>query len=167
MVKSITLSSGRKCQVDDEDYDLLSLTKWSDDSRGYAIRRAINPDGTGTTEKMHRIITSAKQGEIVDHINGLPWDNRKENLRIVTNRQNTRNSKLKSTNKSGYKGVAVYKNGKWSAQITVNYRKIHLGIFEDAEEAAMVYNNAATEHFGEYARLNLMSDIARHAAKLA
>ena len=166
MVKSTTLSSGRKCQVDDEDYHILSITKWADDSNGYAIRSAITPEGVKTTEKMHRIIMQAKPGEIVDHINGCPWDNRKENLRIVTDQENARNSKMYSTNKSGYKGVAVYKNGRWTAQITVDYRKIHLGVFDDAEEAAIAYNDAATQHFGEYARLNLLSDIARHAAKL-
>ena len=166
MVKKITLSSGKQCLVDDEDFNILSVTRWSDDSNGYAIRHTKTAEGLKTTEKMHRIIMQAKPGEIVDHINGCPWDNRKENLRIVTDKENARNSKLYNTNKSGYKGVAVYKNGRWTAQITVNYRKLHLGVYDDVEEAAEAYNEAAIEHFGEYARLNLLSDIARHAAKL-
>lgn len=166
MVKYITLSNGRECLVDDDDFEYLSKTKWHDDSRGYAIRGAVREDGVRTTEKMHRIIINAEKGKLVDHINGLPWDNRKENLRIVTDTQNARNTKMYNTNKSGYKGVAVYNGKKWTAQITVNYRKLHLGVFEDAKVAAEVYNDAAVEHFGEYAKLNLLSDIARHADKL-
>lgn len=166
MVKHITLSSGRQCLVDASDYEWLTVTKWSDDSDGYAVRSATREDGGKTTEKMHRLIIGAKRGETVDHINGTPWDNRRENLRIVTDSQNARNTKIYSTNKSGFKGVAVYKKDKWTAQITVNYRKLHLGVFVDAEEAAEVYNDAAIEHFGEYAKLNLLSDIARHADKL-
>jgi len=154
MTKYIPLVGGINVLVDDDDYEWASKTKWSDDKRGYAVRHALKADGTKTTEKMHRLIISAKPGEQVDHINGIPWDNRKENLRIVTNRQNSANKNYYSTNKSGYKGVAVYKKGKWTAQITVDYKKKHLGVFECKHEAAKVYNKAALEYFGEFAKLN-------------
>lgn len=154
MVKIIKLSSGRDCLVDDEDYDWLSKTKWSDDSNGYAIRRKYKSK-RNTTEKMHRLILGAKPGEIVDHINGNPSDNRRCNLRIVSDKQNARNTKTYSTNKTGYKGVAVVKcSRRYSAQITVNYRKIHLGMFDCPKDAAKAYNEAAIKHFGEFARLN-------------
>jgi hypothetical protein len=151
LTKYIPLSSGKNAIVDDDDYEWLSVTKWADDSSGYAIRKV---KGKTTTEKMHRLIIDVKEGEHVDHINGIPWDNRKENLRIATARQNAANKGPYSTNKSGYKGVAVYKNGRWTAQITVNYRKLHLGCFDDPKEAALAYNEAAIAHFGEYAKLN-------------
>jgi hypothetical protein len=155
MSKFIPLSGGKRTAiVDDDDYLWLTTTKWSDDKLGYAVRHKRKEDGSDTTEKMHRLIMKAKAGEQVDHVNGIPWDNRKENLRIVNNSQNSANKKAYSTNKSGYKGVAVYKKNKWTAQITVNYRKIHLGVFECKHEAAEVYNVAALKYFGEYARLN-------------
>jgi hypothetical protein len=155
LAKYIPLSSGKYAIVDDEDYEWLSQTKWSDDSRGYAIRKV---KGKKTTEKMHRLIMGAKEGEQVDHINGIPWDNRKSNLRIVNNAQNSANRGPYSTNKTGYKGVAVYKNGKFTAQITVNYKKIHLGVFDNPVDAARAYNEAAKKYFGEYAKLNPIDD---------
>ena len=155
MTKYIPLSSGKYAIVDDEDYEWLNETKWADDSRGYAIRKV---KGKRTTEKMHRLILNAKDGEVVDHINRIPWDNRKENLRIATTGQNSANKGPYATNKSGYKGVAVFNKGRWTAQITVNYRKIHLGVFDDPKEAAMVYNEAAIKYFGEYAKLNEIKD---------
>jgi hypothetical protein len=156
LVGYITLSKGNKAIVDDEDYEYLTQTKWSDDSHGYAIRHAFNIEGIPTTEKMHRIIMNAEPHQQVDHINGIPWDNRKSNLRLVTNAQNSANKDRYSTNKSGYKGVAVYNKGRWTAQITVNYRKIHLGCFDDPKEAALAYNEAAVKYFGEYAKLNVV-----------
>lgn len=137
--------------MDKEDYGWVSKTSWSDDGRGYAVRKVR---GKNTTEKMHRIIIGAKKGELVDHINGNPSDNRKDNLRIVKSTENARNTRMYSTNKTGYKGVAKYKNGRYTAQITVNYKKIHLGVFDCKEEAAKAYNIAAKKYFGEYARAN-------------
>lgn len=151
MTKFITLSSGIKALVDDDDYEWLSKTRWSDDSCGYAIRKV---QGKNTTEKMHRLIMNAKPHEQVDHLNGIPWDNRKENLRLVSNELNSRNKGKYSSNKTGYKGVAVYKQGRYTAQITVNYRKKHLGVFDDPKEAALAYNEAAVKYFGEFAKLN-------------
>lgn len=158
MVKKIILSSGRECLVDADDFAWVSETRWSDDSRGYAIRAKVNDDGTRTTEKMHRLIIGAKDGELVDHINGNPSDNRKANLRIVDDKTNARNTNIYNTNKSGYKGVAVHKNGKYTAQITVNYKKIHLGVFNCPKEGARAYNKAAKNYFGKYAKLNEITD---------
>lgn len=56
---------------------------------------------------------------------------------------------------SRYKGVFWYARDKrWAAKIKVTGKQIHLGYFDDEEEAAQTYNEAALEHFGEYARLN-------------
>lgn len=153
-MKIIKLSSGKECLVDTEDFEWLSKTKWSDDGDGYAIRYFINKCGKKTTEKMHRLIIGARNDEQVDHINGIPSDNRKMNLRIVTNQQNSRNKNKYNTNKTGYKGVAIYKKDKFTAQITHNYKKIHLGVFDNVSEAALAYNKAAKLYFGEYAKLN-------------
>jgi len=72
---------------------------------------------------------------VVDHINRNTLDNRRKNLRIVTIQDNLRNQK-RPNNKTGYTGVAVHKQtGKYTAQIKVNYKKIHLGIFKTIEEA--------------------------------
>ena len=105
----------------------------------------------------HRLITSAQKGQFVDHINGNTLDNRLENLRLCSNTQNVRNSKIPKTNTTGYKGINyVPRNPKkpWSARIAVNGKGKHLGYFKTKEEAALAYNKAASLYYGEFAKLN-------------
>jgi hypothetical protein len=102
---------------------------------------------------MHRVILNAPKGLMVDHINHDTLDNRKENLRIVTNQQNTFNQKLKN-HSSKYKGVTWNSNSeKWCARIRHN-KPIYLGLFKDEKEAGMAYNEGAKKYFGEFALLN-------------
>jgi hypothetical protein len=61
-----------------------------------------------------------------------------------------------SRKSSKYRGVSWHKNrNKWAAEITYDGKKHHLGVFEDEEEAARVYDRAAKVHKGERAQLNL------------
>lgn len=88
----------------------------------------------------------------IDHINGNPIDNRVCNLRVATHKQNLRNSRRRSDNTSGFKGV--YRHGKrWRAKINVDGRQIHLGTFDEKEAGHIAYAKAAAQHFGEFARL--------------
>ena len=65
------------------------------------------------------------------------------------------NSKRRSDNTSGYKGVGWNKKSKkYAAYIRVNKKNIHLGFFDDPVIAAQRYDEMAAEHFGEFARLN-------------
>jgi hypothetical protein len=73
--------------------------------------------------------------ELLDHINQNTSDNRICNLRILTNQQNQFNTKSK--------GYTWYKrDNKWLAQITINQKNIHLGYFNNKEEAHQAYLNA-------------------------
>ena len=103
---------------------------------------------------MHRLIASAHGFDEcleIDHINGIPYDNRKENLRSVTHMQNMQNVKMYSTNKSGYKGVYC-ENHKWKANIRINAKQIYLGSFDTYEAAVQARKNAETKYYGEYLR---------------
>lgn len=93
----------------------------------------------------------------VDHINGNTLDNRKENLRIVTHSQNTKN-RTKSKNKtSKFKGVNFCKRSKkWRVRIKVEYKSINLGYYTNEIEAAIAYNKAAKKYFGKYAKPNVI-----------
>jgi hypothetical protein len=62
---------------------------------------------------------------------------------------NTANSKPQGTRK--YKGVHKHHN-KWRSLIGFNGKSIHLGLFDTPEQAAIAYNNKATELFGEYCK---------------
>lgn len=89
----------------------------------------------------------------VDHINGKRSDNRFANLRVATNSENARNSRIRTNNACGYKGVHFKKRlNKFVAQINVDGRVQHLGVFGTAADAHAAYWNAAKEHFGEFAR---------------
>ena len=81
-----------------------------------------------------------------------PFNNQKSNLRYATRSQNKANA-IQCTGKAGYRGVTKHRD-RWAAQITVNKRHIHLGVFLTREEAAEAYNLGAIKYFGEFAVLN-------------
>lgn len=92
----------------------------------------------------HRLIWLLVHGEYpsdeLDHINGMPSDNRLCNLRLALRGQNCFNTKIPKTNTSGFKGVC-FQSGKWRARCKVRGVKYHLGYFYTPEEASMAYNS--------------------------
>lgn len=111
----------------------------------------------GKSYLIHRLIYLWHYGELpefIDHKNGIPSDNRIENLRPATRTENNCNKKVSKNATSVYLGVSWHKaTQKWQARITT-HKQNHLGIFAHEEDAAMVYNEAALELHGEFARLN-------------
>ncbi len=106
-------------------------------------------------EWLHRAITGAGKGQIVDHINRDKSDNRKINLRLTDRHGNARNSKMRSHNTSGFRGVHMCKcTGLWRAEVRVNGKGKKLGRFSDKTEAARVYDRAAKIYHGAFAVLN-------------
>lgn len=78
----------------------------------------------------------------IDHINGNRSDNRIDNLRVVDQSGNSQNRRVKQkNNQSGYFGVHA-SGKKWRAQIRINKRLLHLGLFETPELASMAYIEA-------------------------
>jgi hypothetical protein len=142
--------------VDDEDFEKVNQFNWTLSANGYAYRRMARPERKVVF--MHRFILSFNDPSLdVDHINGKKLDNRKSNLRIATRSQNMKNSKAKSTNPSGYKGVNLRRFrwvNTWRASIEVKGKQIHIGSFKTPEEAAHAYDQAAKKYFGEFAKLN-------------
>jgi hypothetical protein len=105
---------------------------------------------------VHRLVWLLHYGdtpELIDHINGIRHDNRIENLRICNDSENARNRAKSSNNTSGYQNVVWNKsNRNYNVQITVNKRKMHIGVFDDVELAALVAEEARHKFFGEFAR---------------
>ena len=78
---------------------------------------------------------------VVDHINGNGLDNRRENIRLVTNRQNQHNIHRKKL--SRYPGLCWgSQNKKWQVRIRYKGKRIYLGYYSDELEAATVYRVA-------------------------
>ena len=98
-----------------------------------------------THSYIHRLVILAPKRLQVDHINGDGLDNRKVNLRIVTNKTNGMNTAKSINNTSGCIGVSLIKStGKWEANIKVDYKKIHLGTYSCFEEACAARKEAET-----------------------
>jgi hypothetical protein len=87
----------------------------------------------------------------IDHVNGVRNDNRIKNLRECTKQQNCFNSRIPNNNTSGYKGVSFNKRcKKYECYIKHNQVRIHLGRFDNPEDAHTVYCKKAEELFGEF-----------------
>lgn len=83
----------------------------------------------------------------IDHINGIPDDNRIENLRMVSHRENSRNKCLDSRNKSGAHGVCwSNKKRRWIAKIGIDCKSIRLGAFINLEDAIAARKAAETKY---------------------
>jgi len=133
--------------IDDEDYENLSKLSWRLNAYGY-----VTAYKNYKTVFMHREIVDCPSGMQVDHINGNKLDNRKSNLRIVTQQQNLMNKGVYKNNKTGFKGVCK-DFGKYKATKKDN-KKIHIGVYKTPEEAAKAYDKAAIKLFGEFAKTN-------------
>lgn len=136
--------------VDDDKFERASEFRWGLQPSGY-IYATIN----GETVLLHRFVMDAKKGEEVDHKDQDKKNCQSYNLRRCTHSQNLANTGIRPHNRVGYKGVDR-QQGKFRATIRVNYKKIFLGYHDTPEQAALAYNTAAKEHFGEFAFLNII-----------
>lgn len=157
----ITLTKGYVTQVDDEDFAWLSQYSWRASVTTpwlvYAMTDIQEEDGKIHTIGMHRLLVSAPEGSLVDHADRNTLNNKKENLRLATKRQNSANSRDRIRATSKYRGVCqttYNKVVKWRARITLNGRSIHLGVFDNELSAAAAYDEAALQNFGEFSTLN-------------
>ena len=112
----------------------------------------------GSKYRLHRLVWIYHNGDIpdemqVDHIDGNPKNNRIENLRLATHAENMRNSKIRSDNTSGIKGVEWYKSrNRWRAKIRVDGKTKTLGYFHTIEEAEAAIVAARNNLHGDFAR---------------
>ena len=102
---------------------------------------------------MHRFILNISDESIqIDHVNGNTLDNRKINLRIANSSENASNKmRLSPQNSSGYRGVVWDKEtGKWMAQIYKDNKRKFLGRFDNKQEAAKAFDEAAKTMYGKF-----------------
>lgn len=146
-----------KAKIDNQDIERCKEIKWY-----YAKNKDSEYiEGTykGKKVKLHRYILNVKEKQIlIDHINRNTLDNRKSNLRLATNKENSFNKSIRSDNKSGYSGVDL-RNNKWRAKIKYNGITIHLGYFIDKDEAILNRQLAEQYLFKEFSpSTELISD---------
>jgi HNH endonuclease/AP2 domain len=141
--------------VNEEDQHLLLKHRWGRDVCGYACRNA-SVSGKQFRVRLHRAIMQPIAGMFVDHVDGDVLNNRRENLRVCTRAQNRRNRRKISTPAvSRFIGIAWdQEKRRWQARISKAGVRRRLGRFASEEAAALAYDDAARELFGEFARLN-------------
>ncbi len=145
--------------VDIEWFPYVNSMKWYLGSRGYPKtglwdkerQRSIGMD-------LHTLVADVAAGVPVDHKNGFTIDNTQRNLRAASQKTNAWNRGKQRTRNgrpplSRFKGVTL-QHGKWRALISYGGMQIILGRFDNEEDAALAYNRAAIQHFGQFARLN-------------
>lgn len=139
------------CIIDKEDYEKVSQFYWGK----YSGSNYFCSCGGGSKKWLHRYLIGADFGEYVDHINNNCNDYRQSNLRICNNAENNRNRWLQINNTSGYPGVCWTKREqKWRARIKVDGREIHLGYFENKNDAIFAKRCAEEKYFGTFSYAN-------------
>jgi hypothetical protein len=158
-MKTIQLTKGFSCIVDDEDFEALSLRSWCAlVLKGVTYAKRGTGDGpTARVILMHRqILGITDRSMLVDHIDGNGLDNRRANLRVATKSQNAQNQRAKAAGTSSrFKGVYWWTlRGKWCAGAKLNGKHHSFGSFEIEEDAARAYDEGARTLFGEFAHTN-------------
>ena len=102
---------------------------------------------------LHREVMGlgASDPRVVDHINGDPLDNRRENLRVVTQAENCQNSRTRVRGSSRHRGVSWdSRYGCWRAYGRVDYVQHHIGYFDDEDEAGKAADEWRRHHMPFY-----------------
>jgi hypothetical protein len=147
-MKEITLTRGRIAKVSDEDYDYLNQFKWYYDTpnggrTGYACRTNWQ---LRKNERMHSVILKRmgfkiEPGFASDHIDRDGLNNQRENLRVISSKDNSKNSE-RILNATGVYYNSHCKNRPYVAQLMVNYRKVFCEFYATEDEAKMAYKFA-------------------------
>lgn len=103
----------------------------------------------GKDYKAHRLVWMYNYGQFpnegIDHVNHVKDDNRIDNLRDVSQRENCMNKSIYLNNKSGHAGVS-FRYKKWRARINVNKKEISLGVFNKKEDAVKARKEAEIKY---------------------
>ena len=129
--------------VDEEDFETLNEHRWFLSSEGYALR--VTPRPNRQTISMARFILGLERGDkrTADHINREKLDNRRVNLRTLSNHEQAQNRVHTRTAKglavsSMFRGVRRVRSGRWGASCRGQW----LGTFDTEMEAAEAAHNA-------------------------
>ena len=150
--------------------DTKRILKGRHNSNGY-LTIGIRKNNLFINYYIHRLVAFAfllekkkKKQTLVDHIDGDKNNNVMSNLRWCTAEENSRN-KQKTRKENGYGSQSIYKgvrpsqNGKkWIATITKKGHLIYIGTYQTERQAGIAYNIASARLFGEFAKINNMSD---------
>lgn len=146
-VAQCLLSNGAITQVSTVSIPRLKQYTWCLSGNGYVMTASKTP-----AISMQRFLLNAGPMDIVDHVDRDPLNNTLGNLWICTKWENAINSKVRSDNTTGFKGVCPIKStGRYRAYISIGGKQKHLGVFDTAEKAAEAYAEAVVKLYGDFA----------------
>lgn len=134
--------------IDLDDYDKVKNYNWYIHTSDYVV------SSSERKISIHRLIMGAYDNDsklMIDHINHDKSDNRKCNLRFVTNSQNQMNKDVGTNNSSGFRGISWHKNKNgWISQIQINGKLKYLGLFRDIKDAIAARVEAEKKYFSDF-----------------
>lgn len=145
--------------VDTADVSLLKKHSWhiksttNTNPKGYVAAKI-----SSKTTKLHRFLMEATERlELVDHEDRNPWNNKRNNLRLVNHSQNNRNITKQKNNTSGVTGLYFAKEGLkckpgWVAQLRVN-GKVHMKRFSVNKHGEVEARKLAEAHLRSLQKL--------------
>lgn len=143
----LTSNTNREFYVDVDDYDKVKDYCWCE----YLVQKrysTLRTNKDGKYINMHQLLGFKNY----DHIDRNELNNRKNNLRYCTERQNHMNRSLNRNNTSGVTGVSWdTAHSRWMAQIGVNGKYIKLGTFKNKDDAIICRLKAEVKYYGEFA----------------
>jgi hypothetical protein len=136
--------------IDISDFDTIrnyswypKRSEWGTYCNGYVNKKVV---------VLHRFIMKAQVGQYIDHIDKDTLNNKRDNLRFVTNQQNGFNRKVGKNNTSSIMGICwVESRNKWNVRIKLNYKNIFLGQYEDFDDAVKSRLQAEKLYFDDFA----------------
>lgn len=136
--------------IDADDYDKVKDYKWY--CRNDYIQSKSFKLPKDRSMFLHRFLFDYEGELFVDHIDGNPFNNRRNNLRFCTTAENMRNQKKRMKN-GNIIGVNYGRwNGKmkWIPSLMKNYKGVWLGVYDTKEEAIIARLKAEKKYFGEF-----------------
>ena len=154
----IVFPKQRKCSIIDNE-DISKLDHYRMRLIRSTNRICIHKKGAGKSRKyipLTHILLDVPCGMVVDHIDHNILNNRKSNLRICTQSENSINRYKMKNCTSQYKGVSLQRGRrkKWRTQINIDGKQTLIGNYYTEIEAAKAYNRVAIKLFGDFALTN-------------
>lgn len=132
--------------VSPEDMHLLEQYKWYVGKNRKTGKLYVFTNIDGKKVYLHRLIMNARKGELVDHKDRNPLNNKRNNLRIVTHAENSQNIGTSARSRTGQRGVFFEKfTGKYRVQFAVGGKKKSYGRFDTLEEAVAMAKSVIKE----------------------
>lgn len=161
-MRELKLLNGNVSLLDDDDFTIYSQWPWKQEVNGGYVTRKVGSHASRVTIYLHKEIVKHHYGwsQEADHKDRDVLNNQKENLRPATRSENAMNQAVRVDSTTGYKGV-YYDRSRiaYVARIWFRGKKIWIGRFRSATEAAKAYDHYAKAYHKEFAFLNFPENV--------